>query len=374
MPDSMPDVKRTWHQMWTDTLRDARLDPTRFTVLTHLGYHADYETGERCYPSLSTLADRAGISLATLKRYLGLLEAEGWIARDVGTRGRATRYQLNPLSKCDRLNLSLAQSEPGSNRANGRLNLSRGLAQSEPRSPSLPPTVSPSGGEKEARPLPTPARESERTHEGAQEREDVQASGRGMALKVAAEGERVDQATIKARAGEIAAQWREGFIFYERTPPSPARLADLIRAHMDAAPDACERAHMDFISDWINDLCASQMADGALMSRIVRDVRDGLAAYCAAWRPAPPAPKPPTAEELRAEAARQEEIHRQREEQAEQERIEAQAWHAQQIQRRAAERVEREERVAREREELEAVRAQLAERARQRAERGEVWP
>jgi IclR helix-turn-helix domain len=67
--------------------------PARHIALT-IATWADIATGvipDRFQPSLSTLAEATGMGESTVKRHLGVLEDEGWIARDRPDIGKARR-------------------------------------------------------------------------------------------------------------------------------------------------------------------------------------------------------------------------------------------------------------------------------------------
>ena len=115
------------------------LPPHARLVMFVLSNRADTRTAvipDEHTPSLSDLADESGLGLATVKRHLNILEADGWVQRDRPTdeervRGVRTRYRLAiGTTPCT------AQPEPsdhGSERAVPRLTVSLGTAQAEPR-------------------------------------------------------------------------------------------------------------------------------------------------------------------------------------------------------------------------------------------------
>jgi hypothetical protein len=98
-------------------------------------------------PSLADLADESGLGLATVKRYLNLLETNGWVQRERPTdeervRGVRTRYRLaigksqntaQAEPREDRDTAQCGPSEHGSERAVPGLTVSLGTAQAEPR-------------------------------------------------------------------------------------------------------------------------------------------------------------------------------------------------------------------------------------------------
>lgn len=61
-----------------------------------LVHHADYTTGDRCYPSQKRLKAATGLSIATLTRVLKSLESKGWIYRKMHAGpGGNTIYKLS---------------------------------------------------------------------------------------------------------------------------------------------------------------------------------------------------------------------------------------------------------------------------------------
>lgn len=75
--------------------------PTEIKVYCALASYADWDTGV-CWPSRQTIADVAGVSLSTVKRSLGKLEAMGAIQinhrREDGTDMHATNLYVLPFA------------------------------------------------------------------------------------------------------------------------------------------------------------------------------------------------------------------------------------------------------------------------------------
>lgn len=126
------------------------LPPFARLIMFVLSNRADTRTAvipDEHTPSLSTIADESGLGLATVKRHLNILEADGWVRRERPTdeervRGVRTRYRLaigSAKSTAHSEPRSTAQSEPseasehGSQRAVPGLTESLGTAQAEPR-------------------------------------------------------------------------------------------------------------------------------------------------------------------------------------------------------------------------------------------------
>lgn len=112
-----------------------RIGPSAFAVYAVLCRRANREG--RCWPSLSSLAETSGLSGATIKRAIPVLEAEGLLLVERGTRKADGSLESNTYRLVGRrrpaglaapdprgggLNLSLPV---GSNRAGGGLNLSQ---------------------------------------------------------------------------------------------------------------------------------------------------------------------------------------------------------------------------------------------------------
>lgn len=83
------------------------LSPSDAKVLQALASCGDWETGQRCYPRLKTIAARAGLSIATVTRRLRRLEDpthdDGpWIVATVRRHRHSTTYdlQLDRLATC----------------------------------------------------------------------------------------------------------------------------------------------------------------------------------------------------------------------------------------------------------------------------------
>lgn len=76
------------------------MEPMEKLVLLALADHAD-DAG-LCWPSITTLESRTGMSRATVCRKLAALETAGHIVRDQGSFRNSTRYQLampNPANQ-----------------------------------------------------------------------------------------------------------------------------------------------------------------------------------------------------------------------------------------------------------------------------------
>ncbi len=98
--------------------------PARHVALT-IATWADISSGvipERFQPSISTIAEATGLSTASVKRHLGVLEAEGWLVRDRPEISRArreharTKYELALPESARELGseraMPIAQTEP----------------------------------------------------------------------------------------------------------------------------------------------------------------------------------------------------------------------------------------------------------------------
>lgn len=126
------------------------LPPHARLVMFVLANRADTRTAvipDDHTPSLADLADDSGLGLATVKRHLNILEADGWVVRERPTdeervRGVRTRYRLaigkaptttQPEPEEDRDTAQPEPSEHGSQRAVPGLTVSLGTAQAEPR-------------------------------------------------------------------------------------------------------------------------------------------------------------------------------------------------------------------------------------------------
>lgn len=85
--------------------RQLKLDAGELVTLLHL-ISSWWEKDDHPYPAVSTLAHRTGVSVRTVQRHLGSLEAKGFITRLRGTTGNGraadrtvTRYMLTGTAK-----------------------------------------------------------------------------------------------------------------------------------------------------------------------------------------------------------------------------------------------------------------------------------
>lgn len=331
---------QNWKYRWTIKLRYARLDPAQFTILTHLGHFADGDTGANCYPSLSRLAHDTHISLTSLKRHLNLLERAGWITRDRGTCDRNTRYTLHldrieavSASRIEdeqgmdapTMDLPSVQSDPTPRAKMDLPSVQIGpLPRTVPSSIDLAPYLAQEKEDKKTSPpaahVPihheraSAAHTSAHTHEGAGGREaharvkgqgDLAAGG-GLVFTPYEQEHRAhmeaprmedDEMTTKTLVGDweaacvplkdsvvdgkpgvqwIVGLWRRGLARYNRPMPSDMRLEAIGKLHMELAPDAPIGAHEGYVRRWCDDLAASSMSHGAVLSRILDDMRGSM--------------------------------------------------------------------------------------------------
>lgn len=76
---------------WRSTVLDSDLPaPAKLVALT-LSTHMS-ERGDSCFPSQTTLATETSLGKSTICRHLTTLEERGFLLRDVGAKGRSTRY------------------------------------------------------------------------------------------------------------------------------------------------------------------------------------------------------------------------------------------------------------------------------------------
>lgn len=140
-------------------------------LMIELADHHNASTG-RCDPSLARLADRTGLSTATVKRTLTALEDRGLIARERSNGAHRTRYALalpaeavdNPPAEAETLaheSTTLAHHEPGpgSPRATNQERTKRKTNHARERSPEHPTGVRADGMDIPSSPPPTRLRE-----------------------------------------------------------------------------------------------------------------------------------------------------------------------------------------------------------------------
>jgi len=108
-------------------------------VLLALASCGDWNTGQRCHPSVETIVTRSGLSRATVTRTLKRLRDEGWIIRRTWRRRHATTYDIcvdrlatGPL-KAQQVNMTITPPElEAQNEPSMKLE-----AQNEPQPPKL---------------------------------------------------------------------------------------------------------------------------------------------------------------------------------------------------------------------------------------------
>jgi DNA-binding Lrp family transcriptional regulator len=91
------------------------IEPSAKLVLVALADNANSKHNGVAFPSVATLARRAGICERQVRSNLRKLEAQGWITRESagdGGRGMATRYRLN----LDRMKAAIEQQNPEAHR------------------------------------------------------------------------------------------------------------------------------------------------------------------------------------------------------------------------------------------------------------------
>lgn len=87
-------AETTWFHVFRDMIESgdvARMGAHAVTVYLVIKAHTNFSTG-RAFPSIETIVEKSGVSLAQVKRCLATLEAYGYITKE--KRGRNNLYTL----------------------------------------------------------------------------------------------------------------------------------------------------------------------------------------------------------------------------------------------------------------------------------------
>lgn len=316
----------TWHVKTIRAIRQSALSPTERHVLHVLASFGDFITGERIRPSVDRIAHDTGYTSRTVFRALSTLESSGWVTRH-HQPGRPSTYDITPQdhpTPDTHSGLPLTQCHPtpdtvSPNHINDHIRYHNNHQTTEAHVP--PPQIiknerisPPAAHVPIHHERASAAHTSAHTHEGAGGREaharvkvqdDLAAGGELVFTpyeqehRARMEAPRVedDEMVTKTLVGDwdaacvplkdsvvdgrpgvqwIVALWRRGLARYNRPMPSDMRLEAIGKLHMELAGDAPIGAHEGYVRRWCDDLAASSMSHGAVLSRIMDDMRGSM--------------------------------------------------------------------------------------------------